>query len=76
MKQADESLLESPQSLRMSLAAAMTLGFKPGLFYRNARLYCINLLLTYRLGCSARCAYCGLSTIRYRLDRISHHAVT
>ena len=52
---------ESPQYLRMSLAAAMTLGFKQGLFYRNARLNCINLLLTYRNGCAARCAYCGLS---------------
>ncbi len=75
MKQAGESLLESPQSLRMSLAAAMTLGFKRSLFYKNARLYCINLLLTYRSGCAARCAYCGLSTNRYRLDRISRHAI-
>ena len=52
---------ESPLVLRTSLAAAMTLGFKKGLFYRNARLHCINLLLTYVGGCSARCAYCGLS---------------
>ncbi|HDM10903.1 MAG TPA: radical SAM protein [Desulfobacteraceae bacterium] len=55
---------ESPQYLRMSLAAAMTLGFKKGLFYRGARLYCINLLLTYNDGCLARCAYCGLSSKR------------
>jgi lipoyl synthase len=55
---------ESPEHVRMSLAAAMTLGFKPGIFYRNARLYCINLLLTYNSGCSARCAYCGLSAKR------------
>lgn len=55
---------ESPEYLRMSLAAAMTLGFKPGLFYRNARLYCINVLLTYNEGCAARCAYCGLSNSR------------
>ncbi|MBW1925175.1 MAG: radical SAM protein [Deltaproteobacteria bacterium] len=54
-------LTESPHYVRMSLAAAMTLGFKRGLFYRNARLYCINLLLTYEQGCAARCAYCGLS---------------
>jgi len=53
--------LQSPGFLRMSLAAAMTLGFKNGLFYRNAKLYCINLLLTYPEGCAARCAYCGLS---------------
>jgi biotin synthase-related radical SAM superfamily protein len=56
--------MESPEHLRMSLAAAMTLGFKPGLFYRGARLYCINLLLNYREGCAARCAYCGLSNKR------------
>jgi biotin synthase len=55
---------ESPGYLRMSLAAAMTLGFKSGLFYRDARLHCINLLLTYNAGCAARCAYCGLSNER------------
>ena len=55
---------ESPECMRMSLAAAMTLGFKQGLFYRNAKLYCINLLLTYDRGCRARCAYCGLSQKR------------
>ncbi len=59
-----ERVMESPGDLRMSLAAAMTLGFKRGLFYRNARLYCINLLLTYPDGCLARCAYCGLSSRR------------
>jgi len=58
------SIPESPEYLRMSLAAAMTLGFKSGIFYRNARLYCINLLLTYKGGCAARCAYCGLSSKR------------
>jgi biotin synthase-related radical SAM superfamily protein len=42
----------------------MTLGFRPGLFYRNARLYCINLLSTYSVGCAARCSYCGLSGSR------------
>jgi len=52
---------ESPQYLRISLAAAMTLGLKRGLFYRNAELFCINLLLTYEKGCIAGCAYCGLS---------------
>ncbi|MDF1592367.1 MAG: radical SAM protein [Desulfobacterales bacterium] len=55
---------ESPEYMRMSLAAAMTLDFKQGLFYRNAKLYCINLLLTYDEGCRARCAYCGLSQKR------------
>ncbi|PKN61341.1 MAG: radical SAM protein [Deltaproteobacteria bacterium HGW-Deltaproteobacteria-15] len=59
-----EPVLESPDYVRMSLAAAMTLGFKQGLFYRDARLFCINLLLTYPEGCAARCAYCGLSRKR------------
>lgn len=51
----------SPEYLRMSLAAAMTLGLKPGLFHRGAKLHCINLLLNYPSGCAASCAYCGLS---------------
>ena len=55
---------ESPEYLRMSLAAAMTLDLKPGIFYRDAALHCINLLLTYPEGCRARCAYCGLSGSR------------
>ena len=58
------SSYESPAYLRTSLAAAITLGFKTGLFYRNAKLHCVNLLLTYRSGCRARCAYCGLSSRR------------
>jgi biotin synthase len=39
----------------------MTLSLKPGRFWHNARLHCINLLLTYEGGCGAACAYCGLS---------------
>ena len=54
----------SPDYLQMSLAAAMTLGLKEGLFFRNARLYCLNLLLTYPEGCRANCAYCGLQKSR------------
>jgi biotin synthase len=53
--------MESPEYVRLSLAAAMTLGFVPGLFYRQARLGCINLLLTYQSGCKGNCAYCGLA---------------
>lgn len=64
MGKSSSRIPESPEFMRMSLAAAMTLGFKPGIFYRNARLYCINLLLTYNAGCAARCAYCGLSKER------------
>jgi biotin synthase len=58
-------LKESPEYVRLSLAAAMTLRFSSGRFYRNAKLYCVNILLTYRDGCSADCAYCGLSKERY-----------
>lgn len=56
--------MESPEYLRTSLAASITLGFKNGRFLRNAKLYCVNLLITYREGCSANCAYCGLSKVR------------
>lgn len=59
--------LESPEYLRVSIAAAMTMGIVPGKFYRDAKLYCINLLLTYNDGCVGRCAYCGLSRTR-RVD--------
>ena len=53
--------LTSPTYLRTSLAAAMTLGLRPGLFFRGAGLDCLNLLLTYGEGCQANCSYCGLS---------------
>jgi biotin synthase-related radical SAM superfamily protein len=56
--------MESPEYIRLSLAADMTLGFRPGLFWRNARMTCINLLLTYSDGCRARCSYCGLERLR------------
>lgn len=55
---------ESPEYVRMSLAAAMTLRLAGGRFYRNTRLHCINLLVNYSGGCSARCSYCGLSRQR------------
>ncbi len=54
---------ESPEYVRISLAAAMTMGILPGKFLRDAKLYCINLLLTYDEGCIGRCAYCGLSRL-------------
>ncbi|MHA2015753.1 MAG: radical SAM protein, partial [Candidatus Thorarchaeota archaeon] len=44
---------ESPEYVRTSLAAAMTIGKVPGRFYRDAKLYCINILLTYDEGCHA-----------------------
>ncbi len=57
-------MMESPEFIRTSLAASITLGLKRGRFYRNARLYCINLLTHYNEGCSANCAYCGLQKVR------------
>ena len=59
-----KQLVESPGHVQMSLAAAMTLGLRPGRFYRDAKLHCINLLLTYRGGCAGNCAYCGLQRQR------------
>ena len=56
--------LESPDFVRTSLAGGMTLGFIPGKFFRDAKSYCLNLLLTYKDGCAGRCAYCGLSRTR------------
>lgn len=55
---------ESPGYLRISLAAAMTLGFKQGRFFRRAISPCLNLLLTYADGCRGNCAYCGLGRAR------------
>jgi hypothetical protein len=62
--QTQAASLESPEYLRISLAAAMTLGIAPGWFYRNASLRCINLLMTYDEGCAANCSYCGLQRHR------------
>lgn len=58
---------ESPEYVRLSLAAAMTLGFTRGWFFRNARLGCINLLLNYKDGCKANCAFCGLAGEKLKL---------
>jgi biotin synthase-related radical SAM superfamily protein len=60
----NQKAMESPDNLQMSLAAAMTLGLRPGIFYRGAKLCCINLLLTYENGCAGSCAYCGLQRQR------------
>ncbi len=59
------ALQESPEFVRLSLAAAITLGFSQGWFYRKARLGCINLLLTYSDGCRANCSFCGLAAEKY-----------
>ncbi|HZK84624.1 MAG TPA: radical SAM protein [Desulfosporosinus sp.] len=61
--------LESPEVIQTSLAAAMTLGLKGGQFYRNAKLTCLNLLLTYQEGCQGRCGYCGLEQKRSEVTK-------
>lgn len=59
-----EQTLPSPQYVRISYAAAISIGLKPGVFYRNARCHCVNLLLNYPEGCYANCTYCGLARER------------
>lgn len=59
-----EERRESPEYVRISLAAAMSIKLINGEFYRNAVLHCLNLLLTYSDGCIGKCAYCGLSRSR------------
>jgi len=56
--------IESPEYVRTSCAAAMALNLMSGLFYRDAKPRCINLLEVYEDGCKASCAYCGLSRVR------------
>ncbi len=63
---------QSPQHVKMSRASAIKTGLIPGKLYRDAPLYCANLLLTYEVprsasGCLANCSYCGLA--RDRGDR-------
>ncbi len=59
-----EQTLPSPDYIRVSVAAAMTIGLRPGAFYRNATCDCVNLLLNYPEGCYANCTYCGLARER------------
>jgi biotin synthase-related radical SAM superfamily protein len=56
--------LPSPDYIRISHAAAITIGLKPGRFYRDATCDCVNLLLNYAEGCYANCTYCGLARER------------
>lgn len=49
----------SPEYVRLSTAADITLGFSCGRFYGDVSLYCINLLLFFEEGCGANCLYCG-----------------
>ncbi len=56
--------MESPDYLQTSTAGALALGFEKGTFYRDAKMHCLNLLLTYADGCKANCAFCGLGRDR------------
>ena len=59
-----QQTLPSPEYVRISVAAAMAIGLRPGLFFRNATCDCVNLLLNYPEGCYANCTYCGLARER------------
>jgi biotin synthase-related radical SAM superfamily protein len=63
-KEQAEQLQISPEYVRISMAAAIELGLKPGRLYRDARCGCINLLQNYPEGCYANCTYCGLARER------------
>jgi len=56
--------MQSPTHIKTSLASAIALRFVSGRFFRDARPYCINLLLSYPEDCKASCAYCGLARTR------------
>lgn len=56
--------MQSPAYIKTSLASAIALRFVSGRFFRDARPYCINLLLSYPEDCKASCAYCGLARTR------------
>ena len=58
----------SPDYVRISMAAAIELGLKPGQI-SGCRCNCINLLQNYPQGCYANCTYCGLARERPGLQR-------
>lgn len=53
----------SPDWVRISAAAAIELGLKPGRI-QGCNCGCINLLQNYPEGCYANCSYCGLARER------------
>ncbi|SVD70911.1 uncharacterized protein METZ01_LOCUS423765, partial [marine metagenome] len=58
-----ELLNISPDYVRISMAAAIELGLKPGRIH-GCGCGCINLLQNYPEGCYANCSYCGLARER------------
>ncbi len=65
----EEDFKTSPEHVRVSMAAAMTLGLRPGRMFRDATCDCVNLLESYPGGCYANCTYCGLARERPGLAR-------
>ncbi len=63
-KEQAELLKISPEYVRISMAAAIELGLKPGRMMRGCSCGCINLLQNYPEGCFANCSYCGLARER------------
>ena len=61
----------SPEYVRISMAAAIELGLKPGRIHRT-HCDCINLLQNYPEGCYANCSYCGLARRTTRLAGRQH----
>lgn len=59
-----QKVKESPEFIQTSLAGSLGLGMERGKFLRGAKSTCLNLLLTYKEGCAASCAYCGLNCKR------------
>jgi len=55
---------QSPEYARISSATAISLGLSKGRLYRGAKNRCANLLVHYKEGCAANCAYCGLAKTR------------
>ena len=53
--------MNAPATVKLSTAAAITLGLVPGRMHRCAATRCLNLLLAYPEGCRAACSYCGLA---------------
>ena len=64
LQEIEQEVKESPEYLRMSLSSAMALRLRGGLFHRNAKSPCVNLLMTYEKGCLGNCGYCGLARER------------
>jgi len=64
MAEQAEAYQLSPEYVRISMAAAIELGLKPGQLMRGCGCGCINLLQNYPEGCFANCSYCGLARER------------